>query len=45
MVDSELKKVCIKNRMCYYFDDLIKNENFDFDNTVFYWMENHTKIF
>ena len=26
-------KINIKNRTCYYFDDVIKIEDFDFDNT------------
>ena len=29
-----LKSVCIKNRTCYYFDDLIKLEDFIFDNIL-----------
>ena len=29
--NNEFKKVQIKNRMCYYFDDIIKLENFDFN--------------
>ena len=28
---NELKKNRIKNRICYYFDDRIKFENFDID--------------
>ena len=31
MENNTLKKVRIKNRMCYYFDDIIKFENFDFN--------------
>ena len=27
MENNELKKVCIKNRTCYYFDDIIKVED------------------
>ena len=27
------RKVCIKNRTCYYFHDIIKLEDFDLDNT------------
>ena len=27
-------KNCIKNRTCYYFDDMIKIEDFDFDNIL-----------
>ena len=30
--NNEFKNVRIKNRMCYYFDDKIKCEDFDFDN-------------
>ena len=30
--NNECKNVRIKNRMCYYFDDKIKCEDFDFDN-------------
>ena len=30
--NNELKKLSIKNRTCYYFDDIIKFEYFDFDN-------------
>ena len=26
------KKVCIKNGTCYYFDDIIKLEDFGLDN-------------
>ena len=29
MQNNELKKVRIKNRTCYYFDDIIKLEDFD----------------
>ena len=34
MENNELKKVCIKNRTCYYFNDIIKLEDFDFDNIL-----------
>ena len=27
MENNEIKKVHIKNRMCYYFDDIIKLED------------------
>ena len=27
-------EVCIKNRMCYYFDDIIKLEDFHLDNIL-----------
>ena len=32
MERSELKEIDIKNRTWYYFDDIIKTEDFDFDN-------------
>ena len=28
------KKICIQNRACYYFDDIIKLEDFDNDNIL-----------
>ena len=31
---NEFKKVHIKNRMCYYFDDIIKLEDFHFNNIL-----------
>ena len=33
MENNEFKKVCM-NRICYYFDDIIKTKDFDFDNTL-----------
>ena len=30
--NNELKEINIKNSTCYYFDDIIKIEDFDFDN-------------
>ena len=30
--NDELKDINIKNRRCYYFNDIIKNEDFDLDN-------------
>ena len=30
--NDQLKEVDIKNRACYYFDDIIKIEDFDPDN-------------
>ena len=30
----ELKRSYIKNRTCYYSDDIIKIEDFDFDNIL-----------
>ena len=32
--NNEFKKVRIKNRTCYYFDDIIKLEDFDIDNII-----------
>ena len=32
--NDELKKVKIKNCTCYYFDDIIKTEDFDFDSIL-----------
>ena len=29
-----LKQINIKNRDCYYFDDMIKTEDFDFDHIL-----------
>ena len=34
MENNEFKKVCIKNRTCYYFDDIIKLGDFDIDNIL-----------
>ena len=34
MENNELKKVCIKNLTCYYFDDIIKLEYFNLDNIL-----------
>ena len=34
MENNEFKKVCIKNHMCYYFDEIIKLEDFDLDNIL-----------
>ena len=31
MENNELKKVCIKDSACCYFDDISKIEDFDFD--------------
>ena len=28
---NNLKEINIRNRTCYYFDDIIKIEDFDFD--------------
>ena len=34
MENNEFKRVCIKIRTCYYFDDVIKLEDFDLDNIL-----------
>ena len=34
MESNELKKVCIENRTCYYFDDILELEDFDLDNIL-----------
>ena len=31
------KKVRIKNRTCYYFDDIIELEDFDFNDILIYF--------
>ena len=43
MESKELKEINIKNHTCYYFDDIIKVEDFNLDNILI--DENHTKIF
>ena len=30
--NDKLKEINIKNHVCYYFVDIITNEDFDFDN-------------
>ena len=32
--NDKLKEIDIKNRTCYYFDDIIKIEDFDLDNIL-----------
>ena len=32
MENNEIKNVCIRNRMCYYFDDITKLDYFDRNN-------------
>ena len=32
--DNELKEIDIKNRTCYFFDDIIKTKNFNLDNIL-----------
>ena len=34
MKNNEFQKVCIKNCTCYYFDGIIKLEDFNFDNIL-----------
>ena len=34
MEETEFKIVCIKNRACYYFNDMIKLEDFDIGNIL-----------
>ena len=34
MENNEFKKVYIKNRTCYYFDDIIKIKDFDINNLL-----------
>ena len=34
MENNEFKKVSIKNRSCYYFDDIFKLQGFDFNNIL-----------
>ena len=46
--NDELKEIYFKSRTCFYdigvlFDDIIKIEDFDIDNTLI--MTDHTKIF
>ena len=32
--NNKFKTVCVKNRTCYYFDDIIKFEDFDYNNIL-----------
>ena len=32
--NNKLKEISIKNRICYYFDDIIKIEDSDIDNIL-----------
>ena len=34
MENNELKKNCIKNRACWYFDEIIKIKDFNFGNIL-----------
>ena len=41
--NDELKEIDIKNRICCYFDEIIRTEGFDFDNILL--DNNHMKMF
>ena len=32
--NDKLKEINIKNLSCFYFNDIIKTDNFDFDNVL-----------
>ena len=34
MENNEIKRISIKNRTCYYFDGIIKIEDFDVDKII-----------
>ena len=34
MENNDFKKIHIKNRICYYLDDIIKLEDFDIDKIL-----------
>ena len=34
MGNNEFKKICIKNRTCCYFEDIIKSYDFNLDNIL-----------
>ena len=40
---NKLKEIDIKNRTCYYFDDIININDLDLDNV--YEMKNNMKVF
>ena len=44
MENNELEKVCIKNCTCYYFDYIIKLEDFDLDNNILKDKKSQEKI-
>ena len=48
MENNELKKVHIKNGTFYYFDDIIKSEDFNLGNIliddIFWFMTFHVKL-
>ena len=43
MENKEFRTVCVKNRTCYYFDDITKLEDFDSDN-IFIDEKSHKKF-
>ena len=44
MENNELKKVCIKNRTCNYFNDIIILEDFNLNNVLIYDVSYKTLI-
>ena len=42
---NNLKEISIKNRTCYYFDDIIKIEKFDFDKFLLNKKSNKNILF
>ena len=38
MENNEFKTIRIKIRMCYYFDDIIKLKDFDFNNNIYIFL-------
>ena len=42
-INYKLKEIIIKDRTCYYFDDIIKLKDFNHDNIL--TNKNHTKKF
>ena len=44
MENNKFKKVCIKNRTCYYFHNIIKLEDFGLDN-ILIDKKSHENIF
>ena len=41
MENNEFKNVCIRNCMCYYFDNIIKS---DFNIDIFIYKKSHENI-
>ena len=44
MENNEFKKVYIKNRTCFYFDDIIKLDDFDIDNFCHWWKNTRNNL-